>query len=814
MIFAQRLALLALVLSPALFCQAAYAGDRTITKVVKLLQEMLDKSKADGERDTELFAKYKCYCDINAAEKTKSIADNSEAIALLSGEISQLQASNGKLSVANAELEMQLADNERARATADSLRTKAGEDFRSEETDMENAIGQMGQAIDTLAAIGADQSASSSALLTKDKFMSKTSSLVKLNSEVKGALKAAAVLLSPKERRSVAAFLQAPFTGAYTAQSGEIVGILKNMRDTFKSNLASARAAESASSEAHTKFSKVKTDEYDRGKASFNEKDTTLGANDNSLSTKKEQKADAETSKASDEEFLSKLLKLCASKTKQYEDRKMIRANEEAAIAQAQSILNGDAAFDNFGSTDATSTGSTGFVQMTMRTVRMSVVEQVENMLEKVAKKHKSLKLARVAAHLKEGNPLEKVVKEIENMIDLIAKEEVADDEQKAWCDSEREENHSQKSEKTTNINELEGQVTSITETLDSEVDGLRKQLSDEQATLSQNQKDQAEEVGDRKLSNAAYQKNIGNLVQAQTTLKKATAVLRKFYDWLHAKTGPHHYEKKAGKDSTGGNIKRIPESTTEDLEESCSADPACVGFNSDGWLKSAVVADDKLFDASGDLYVKVFDSANPVLLQRREDPAPPEAFENESGDQTEKGGDVMGMLEFILSEAAEEEKTAHENEEESQHDFEDTITDLKSQEKTSQETIASLENQVAAKVKELEQANQDLAKTKEEKVAIEQYIAKIKPGCDFITENLDTRKENRVAETSALNTAIDKLKDTPAYKSAAAAAERDALGECADHCLPDRETVQCKACLAGTSVAGYCASHTGEAGC
>jgi len=810
---AVRLVLLAVLLCPTLLCQATNAGDRTITKVVKLLQEMLDKSKADGERDTELFAKYKCYCDINAADKTKAIADNSEAIQLLSGEISSLQAENGKLSVENAELEMQIADNERARATADSLRSKAGEDFRSEESDMENAIGQMGQAIDTLAAIGADQTAATSA--DHEKFMAKSASFIKLNSDVKGALKAASVLLSPKERRSVAAFLQAPFTGTYTAQSGEIVGILKNMRDTFKSNLASARAAESASTEAHTKFTKVKTDEFDRAKASFNEKDTTLGSNDNSLSTKKEQRADAETSKASDEEFLAKLLNLCAAKTKQYEDRKMIRANEEAAIAQAQSILNGDAAFDNFGSTDATSTGSTGFVQMSMRTVRLSVVEQVEHMLVKIAKKHKSLKLARVAAHLKEGNPLEKVVKEIENMIDLIAKEEVADDEQKAWCDSEREENHSQKSEKTTNINELNGQVTSHTETLDSEVDGLRKQLSDEEATLAQNQKDQAEEIADRKLSNAAYQKNIGNLVQAQTTLKKATAVLRKFYDWLHAKTGPHHYEKKAGKDSSGSNIKRIPAASTEDLEESCSADPACVGFNSDGWLKSAVVADDKLFDASGDLYVKVFDSENPVLLQhQREEPAPPEAFENESGDQTEKGGDVMGMLEFIMSEAAEEEKTAHENEEESQHDFEDTMTDLKSQEKTSQETIASLENQVAAKVKELEQANQDLAKTKEEKVAIEQYILKIKPGCDFITENLDTRKENRASETSALNTAIDKLKDTPAYKSAAAAAERDALGECADRCVPDRETVACMACLAGTSVAGYCAGHEGEAGC
>merc|ERR1719482_2083347 len=104
-------------------------------------------------------------------------------------------------------------------------------------------------------------------------------------------------------------------------------------------------------------------------------------------------------------------------------------------------------------------------------------------------------------------------------------------------------------------------------------------------------------------------------------------------------------------------------------------------------------------------------DSENPVLLQRsREDP--PETFDEGSAtDQTEKGGEVMGMLKFILSEAAEEEASAHDTEISSQHDFEDEMTDLKSAEATSRETIASLQETEAQKVKELEQARQDLKK-------------------------------------------------------------------------------------------------------
>merc|ERR1719235_1224114 len=328
-----------------------------------MLQGLLVKSKADGEKDIKLFAKYKCYCDSNAAEKTKEIADGGEAIELLAGEIAALQGENGKLSTENAELEMAMGDNERARTTADSLRTKANEDFKSEEEDMVNAIGQMDQAIDTLAAIGADQTAAKASLVSKDQFMAHgqaKASLIKLSGNVKDALKAASVFLTTKQRQTLTSFLQAPFTGTYQSQSGEIVGILKNMRDTFKSNLASARAAESSAAESHSKFTKVKEDEFAKMKKTFDDKDKTLGENDDALSTKKTQKVEETEGKASNEEFLAKLIKMCAAKTKEFEDRKMVRANEEAAVAEAVSILNSDEAFESMGAVKATTSGATG----------------------------------------------------------------------------------------------------------------------------------------------------------------------------------------------------------------------------------------------------------------------------------------------------------------------------------------------------------------------------------------------------------------------------------------------------------------------
>merc|ERR1719198_2557560 len=397
-------------------------------------------------------------------------------------------------------------------------------------------------------------------------------------------------------------------------------------------------------------------------------------------------------------------------------------------------------------------------------------------------------------------------------MVELIAKEEKADDEQKAWCDSEREENHAQLDDQTTNKGSLEGKVVELTDTIENAETGLKKQLADENTKLSENRKDQADTTETRGLENAAYQGNILNLVNAQKILSKALKVLTKFYDWLHKKQGPHHYEKKAGKDSGSSNIKRIPEASVEEMEEACSADPGCAGFNTMGWMKAKIDPEDKWYDAEGDLYVKVYDEENPVaMLQKKQGQAPPEADFSSTGKS--EATDAVSMLGFILEETHAEEKQAHTDEEASQHAFEDTMTDLKDQEGTSLETIASLEEQLAATEKTLEETTIDLEKTTKEKKALERYLLKIKPGCDFITENIDTRKSNREAETSALNTAKDKLKSTPAYKSAAAAVEKEMLGKCAEPCS-DKSSVECKACLAGTSVTGYCASHKGEAGC
>ena len=96
--------------------------------------------------------------------------------------------------------------------------------------------------------------------------MTKKAKLSKLTGDMKAALRAASVFLTGTQRSQVSAFVQAPFTGNYNSQSGEIVGVLKNMLDTFKSNLESAIAAKEKAQKEYDDLMAVKEAEFDEMK--------------------------------------------------------------------------------------------------------------------------------------------------------------------------------------------------------------------------------------------------------------------------------------------------------------------------------------------------------------------------------------------------------------------------------------------------------------------------------------------------------------------------------------------------------------------
>jgi chromosome segregation ATPase len=737
------LALPALAAASAAFGagSAVVNGDKTITKVVKLLQDMMKKSKEEDDTERTLYAKFKCYCDTNDAEKTDSIATHTKTIGLLESAIDSLQSQNGELSTETAQLKAAMAENEAARKEAKNVRDKANKAFLEEEKDLTAAIGQMEEAVKVLAAIGADQSLGAAA--DHEKFMAGKKNmgplLVSLGADVKTALTAASIFLSPAQRKQMNSFLQGPFTGTYSSQSGQIVGILKDMTDTFKTNLESARASEKAEQEAFDKFTETKEDAFKAMETTFKEKEESLSSNDEALTSKKKQLQTSTKDKADAEEFLTKLTDMCTKKAEQYEDRKLQRANEQAAVAQAIAILNSDSAFETFGTVDATSTGKTkaaSFLQVGQRRSDATLRHELEMAL----KVQKSTRLSRVWLMVEVGNPFKKVLTEIEKMIALNEEEGKQDKKNLDWCNSERKENKDNLKERKAEIVTLTGDIDQLKTTIDDPVKGLHQQITETEASLVQNDQAQKDETKQRTEENVAYQADVRNLVEAEDLLDKAIIILAKYYDGL---------------------AKRI--------------------------------ADEK------------------SLVQ--EDPAPPKTWDTFEG-QSKSGNDAVSMLKFILSETKKEEMKAHTDEEKAQASYEDSMTELKKEQASSEESLVKLQENLATAQKSLIEKTEDLKDTEAAKVKIEDYLLKIKPGCDFITTNFDSREKNRKTEIDALKKAVTLIEASPAYTAAMEKAKLESFGKCKPDCSKDEAGAKCKACMADVTVPAYCAGHKGTKGC
>merc|ERR1719361_409699 len=573
----------------------------------------------------------------------------------------------------------------------------------------------------------------------------KGASMLKLQATVKKALLTAAAFSSDGlQSKKMDSFLQSPFTGTYSAQSGEVVGILKDMRDTFERNLNQARLKEAASQEAHEKYLAAMGEALEAMETSFAAKQSELAANDAALSSAKDKLEAAKAAKEAAEDFLEKLLEMCDEKAKEYDERCMLRSQEQAAVAEAIAILNSDAAFETFGTVSATSKEAKSFLQLkaiNKHSSEQDVRTQTARNLRQSKAWNKSIFLAKVASLLQAENPFAVVIAEIEKMLKLLAKEAAADEEQFEWCNKEREENEKTLAEKKSQIESLDAAIEKLIAMIEDPVTGLKVLIANDEQSLVENTESQKTQTADRTEENLVYQKNIANLVEAETLLTRAVHVLKAYYSKILA----------------GGS-----------------------------------------------------------LLATNKQPAPPETWE-EGGykGQSGKGGsDAITMIEHILKETKGEETQAHSDEMKAQHDYEDAMENLKKEEKELEENLAKLKVELAEAEEDLLGKQAEHKATVAEKEAIEAYLLKIKPGCDFITENIELRKANRKDEEEALKGAVKLLKESPAYQTWVAEDHNETLGDCLSICAPDEEDVKCKACLAKVSIPGYCAGHPGTKGC
>merc|ERR1719453_1242536 len=146
---------------------------------------------------------------------------------------------------------------------------------------------------------------------------------------------------------------------------------------------------------------------------------------------------------------------------------------------------------------------------------------------------------------------------------------------------------------------------------------------------------------------------------------------------------------------------------------------------------------------------------------------------------------------------------------------YETNLKALTEAETTLKTALDQYKSDHASSAKRLEQAHEDKKTTEAERKSVREYMASIKPGCDYIQAHKDDRDSARADEKTALLGAIDTLKASPAYTNYAAKVESDDLGKCSEICdgQKDTNTAECQACQHGVSVYGFCTEQDPDTG-
>merc|ERR1719313_1758793 len=150
------------------------------------------------------------------------------------------------------------------------------------------------------------------------------------------------------DRETLTAFLDQGNSLEYAPASGEIVGILKQMKDTMEKDIAEVIAEEEAAKKEYDELMVAKQKEIDSLTKAIEEKIKRVGEVGIELVDLKEDADDTASSLAEDKKMLKDLEGQCEAKTKEFEAACKTRQEELLALADTIKILNDDDALDLF----------------------------------------------------------------------------------------------------------------------------------------------------------------------------------------------------------------------------------------------------------------------------------------------------------------------------------------------------------------------------------------------------------------------------------------------------------------------------------
>jgi len=495
------------------------AKNRPVSKVITLLKDMLKQLEKEAEEDEEIYDKMACWCETNDKEKTKAVSDAEARISDLTTKIEELTASSARLNTEIKNLEKEVAQNQGALDKATAIRQKQLAEFNGEEKDLLESISALKAAVTVL-------SKHHSMLQVPKSHMLGVAATLQHELSKHGALLQG--VLTPTDRRAIGVFVQSPedyfdaeptFKQSYAPQSGEIFGILKQMKETFESNLSASQKEEMANQKAYEELKAAKEEEIAAGQAQVDSKVQELATADEKNAQAKQDIEDTKASLSADEQFLMMLKEKCSMTDSEWEERQKTRQLEMEAVSKALAVLSSDDAHDLF-----TKTFNPSLLQKesSSNSQRRS---QAMQLLKSVAKKVGNPRLATLAEAV-QLDAFTRVKKAIDDMVTQLLKEKEDEIKHKDFCTDEFNTNELQTEKKTRSKEDVEAKISD----LEMSIKQLGEALEALNAEISELQVQLKRAGEDREKQNKEFQMTVADQRATQKLLAQALNVLKGFY--------------------------------------------------------------------------------------------------------------------------------------------------------------------------------------------------------------------------------------------------------------------------------------------
>jgi len=661
-----------------------------ISKVVKLLQDLMTKIDDDGKAQQKTYDKFACWCEKTLARKAAAIDAGKELIDTTQREIVELKGRLGELGATLKQLEKEIAANEEARKEADQIREKENEDYTAERTEAEQCIGALESAIKVLSGAG-----------TK-KAMLETLQEAQLLSVVAGikgvlrrlppseALQESDLNLMKEFAENPTKFVGSQFSAAqmgvdstnpfgdYAPASTKIQGILKGMYDSFSANLETANAEEADKRKAYEELHATSLQEHATLTATLEAKTKEHADATKDLADNKVLLEETKVQLAADEKFFDETKAGCKAKAAEWAERTRLRTEELHGMEKAVEILEGGA--ETFGGAFSSAflqiSASKNVVKAKMDKSRSAAYAKLKGL----ARKHGGLRLAFLAAELGSGGHFDKVIKMIDRMIADLRIEEQEDIKARDRCQLEEnklkneeedlDRNIKKKGEEKERLNNAKGEVKD-------KIEGVEGDITNTNSALD-------EALDQRNEENDEFKKALKDDVDAVALIEMAIGALTKFYT-----------------------DNKLPVALVQ-KEPEYTEDP---------------------------------------------DKAPDASFGDGSKRKSETGG-IIAILSMLKEDLEKEIATARAAEAKDQADYESERSDLTDTLNAQESTKNTLEGEKADLSMKISDTTTEIENHEEMKGNTLDARDALKPSCQWVADHFESRRKNRKAEIDGLQEA------------------------------------------------------------